>query len=678
MSMRLSGLMSGMDTESIISQLVEARRTKVTKAVKEQKSLKYKQDAWKSMNSNIVKLYNGSLGNMRFESSFIKKTTKVSNSNIVSVITGDGAMNSVQSLRVDRLAQSGYLTGGELSKTDGGNVTGDTKLSELGLAEGAAGKVEVTVGDKTTEISVDENTTINSFVKSLQNAGINANFDETNSRIFAASKASGLKNDFSIKASDGNGLAALGGLKLSYTDESLKKSYQDIVGGRDAAIAEKSGAKLEELKESRQTLLDKQDEMLNLLSKYATEIDAKLVELGHTDLSVAALDADTLEASFATIKGTLTSVMNDAGEDSELTKELTGWADNWEENASKLAEVEGKLNITTTTDDGGNTVENIALADDVLADITAEVDAEVADAQAVLDGLAAAATASGAKKTAGSDAVIYLNDVMYESSKNSFEINGLTLSVNATTAKGEVVTITTEDDTDGIYDMIKDFLKEYNTLINEMDKMYNADSASDYEPLTDEEKEAMSESQIEEWEGKIKDAILRKDNSLGTISGAMKQVMMSGIEVNGKMMYLSNFGIETLGYFTAAENERNAYHIAGDPDDENTSGNADKLKTMIANDPDTVVAFFTGLAKSLYGKMTDLMAGTEYSSAYTAYDDKKMKEDYEDYTSKIEELEEELADYEDKWYAKFAAMETAMAKMQSNASAVTGLLGGSY
>ena len=70
------------------------------------------------------------------------------------------------------------------------------------------------------------------------------------------------------------------------------------------------------------------------------------------------------------------------------------------------------------------------------------------------------------------------------------------------------------------------------------------------------------------------------------------------------------------------------------------------------------------------------MASSDYSSAYTAYEDKKMKTDYDNYTDKIEELEAALADYEDKWYAKFAAMETAMAKMQSNSSAVTNMLGG--
>ena len=53
-----------------------------------------------------------------------------------------------------------------------------------------------------------------------------------------------------------------------------------------------------------------------------------------------------------------------------------------------------------------------------------------------------------------------------------------------------------------------------------------------------------------------------------------------------------------------------------------------------------------------------------------------MQKEYDEYTVKIKDLENKLADYEDKWYAKFAAMETALAKMQNNASAVTSLLGG--
>ena len=98
---------------------------------------------------------------------------------------------------------------------------------------------------------------------------------------------------------------------------------------------------------------------------------------------------------------------------------------------------------------------------------------------------------------------------------------------------------------------------------------------------------------------------------------------------------------------------------------------------MITKDPNTVVDFFTQLSKSLYGKLDKLMAISDSSSLNSVYDDKKMKEDYDDYTSKIKTAEQKLTDYEDKWYKKFSAMETALAKMQSNASAITGLLGGS-
>ena len=59
-----------------------------------------------------------------------------------------------------------------------------------------------------------------------------------------------------------------------------------------------------------------------------------------------------------------------------------------------------------------------------------------------------------------------------------------------------------------------------------MDKLYSADSTKGYEPLTDEEKEAMSEKEIEKWEEKIKDSILRKDSTLNSVASAMKNVMM--------------------------------------------------------------------------------------------------------------------------------------------------------
>ena len=178
-------------------------------------------------------------------------------------------------------------------------------------------------------------------------------------------------------------------------------------------------------------------------------------------------------------------------------------------------------------------------------------------------------------------------------------------------------------------------------------------------------------------ENKIKDSLLRRDSTLNTVSSAMKEIMASGFSVNGKTMYLSDFGIETLGYFTAADNEKNAYHINGDADDDNVKSKTNTLQEMISTDPDSVVSFFTQLGKSMNAKLKSLRGRTEFSSINTVYDDKKMKEEYDNYTTKIKEAEKKLQDYEDKWYKKFSAMETALAKLQSNSSAVTSLLGGS-
>ena len=94
-------------------------------------------------------------------------------------------------------------------------------------------------------------------------------------------------------------------------------------------------------------------------------------------------------------------------------------------------------------------------------------------------------------------------------------------------------------------------------LMNEMDKLYNAASSKGYEPLTSEEKDAMTDDEVEKWETKIKDSLLRGDSELDTISSAMRQAMLSTFDIDGKTYSLSSFGINTLGYFEAADNEKN-------------------------------------------------------------------------------------------------------------------------
>lgn len=276
-----------------------------------------------------------------------------------------------------------------------------------------------------------------------------------------------------------------------------------------------------------------------------------------------------------------------------------------------------------------------------------------------------------AKKVDGEDAEIWLNGVQYTGSSSTFTINNLTIEALATTGNDEI-SITTSTDTQGIYDKVKDFLTEYNNIINEMTKLYNADSSKGYDPLTDDEKDSMSDKEIEKWETKIKDSLLRNDTTLSGVMSAMTTAMSQAVEINGKKYSLSSFGIHTLGYLNAAENEQNAYHIDGDEDDTNTSGNADKLMKAISEDPDTIMQFMQNVTTNLYNAIGDKMKSTTLSSAFTIYNDKQMTTQYTDYTKLIKEWETKISDKEDYYYKKFSSMESALTKLNSTQSSLSG------
>ncbi len=276
-------------------------------------------------------------------------------------------------------------------------------------------------------------------------------------------------------------------------------------------------------------------------------------------------------------------------------------------------------------------------------------------------------------RSAASDAKIKLNGAEYTSSTNEFTVNGLSITALAKT-DGEI-SVSVDTDSDGIYDKVKDLLGQYNSLINEMNKLYNADSAKGYEPLTDDEKDSMSDTEVEKWEAKVKDSLLRRDDSLESLISSMTTAMSKGYEVNGKTYYLASFGISTLGYLNSAENEQYAYHINGDEDDSATSGNEDKLLAAIKEDPDAVANFMQQLATGLYDSIDKKMKSSTLSSVFKVYNDKEMASEYSDYTTTIKKWEDKLSDMEDYYYKKFSAMETALAKLNSQTSSLSGLFG---
>ncbi len=805
MSIRITGMFSGLDTESIISELVSAQSVKKNSLVKAQTKLSWKQDAWKALNTKIYNFYTNTLSDMRYQSSYLKKITKVSNTNAISVITGDNAVDGVRSVKVNQLAKGGRLTGSSLSTKSGVHFSGAASLAQLRKHRG--GEVLGTGSDSASlsgsfrvvgaqgqyvDFSINENTTIDDVVGMIKSTGLNANYDQESQRIFISSKNTGAANNFNLIAGDEGGMNALALLGLlskddivsadpsnqteiwaGYKDdqEAYNKLIADEIAKRQAAYAEANkkleaenealNKKNEALDEANTKFFGEMDDTDYLASEFSAkfgeslsgymdklygdgglydEMQAAKKQLEEAKNNSALTDADKEQlqkrydekkAAYDEAEKKVTDFMEDISygplvekkdEDGNtvyddddkpvmvreggLKKEYedavkNGTVDDalkakvdsvnkWYDAAVSLKENKDAIVANEAViarneaqikdnaqylDNGKDDVDNIAMSP-IEAQVRGEFDARV---QTAIDTLAAVndetkAGMFGASKVNAQDAEIEIDGATFTSMTNTFSVNGLTLTAQEVTDKE--ITMTTSTDTDGIYGMIKNFFTEYNKLINEMDSLYNAESSKGYDPLLTEEKEALSEGEIEEWEKKIKDSLLRRDSTLSSVSFSMVSVMLQGAEVNGQKMYLSDFGINTLGYFKSKDNEKNAYHIDGDPDDATTKANEDKLKKMIASDPNTVMDFFTKLSTNLYDDLTKKLAGTTLSSAMTVYNDKVMKEEYDDYTSRIKKEEDKLNAMMDKWYKKFSQMEVAMSKLESRSSSLASILGG--
>lgn len=269
-----------------------------------------------------------------------------------------------------------------------------------------------------------------------------------------------------------------------------------------------------------------------------------------------------------------------------------------------------------------------------------------------------------------SDAVVIYNGAEIRSSSNTITANGLTMTVKETTGTDEVINIAITKDAEAVYDMVKDFISSYNEVLSELNDSYHAASARGYEPLTDEEKQAMSEEQIEKWEDRIKDSLLRRDSTVRSISDAMRNTLSKRVSVGDKLYSLADFGITSVDY-----TERGLLHIDGDEEDVLVAGKVDKLMKAILEDPDAVKEVFTSLTSELYSTMTEQMGSTPLSSALTFYNDKEMTKTLARHNEDLANMEKRLLKIEDRYYRQFSAMESMLSQLNSQSDSVMSLFG---
>lgn len=666
--LRMTGMYSGMDTEAIIQQMLQAKAQKVTNLKNDQKKLEWKQTLWQDLNKRIYKLYTGTLSNMRLTGSYAKKKTTVSDPTKATITASEGAVNGIQTLKINKLAKAGYLTGATVSMKRKGDVPiysdekvndsldgvtpadkeqymkefgSEKTLEDLGVGDGT---LTVTANGKTFTVDAKKEDSIKDFIQKFNDAAaaatggavdIKMEYDKGKITVSGTDADAGFK--MSSSAPEGSNKTILQGLGLADASENQTGTFigHMITEKGDIYLPGDFKNHSEKDKDYKAKVSDITPDLVGkkLRLTVGTGLTAKVT---------------TVEITADMEIGTLTSKLSEGGV------------------KASFDEQNQRFFISSTGTGNKNEFKLEGLDENNRTDDSALID---------LGLLAGHKYGNGSESTRieGQDAEIILNGAKFTSDTNTITVNGLSVTASAET--DEEITITTDTDYDGIYDMIKDFITEYNDIMNEMTRLYGANSSRKYTMLSDEEKEAMTEDEVEKWEGTIKDSLLRRDKDLNAVIECMRGAVNKGYDIGGQTLFLVNFGVGTGSYFETEKGERNALHIFGDSDDDKFSDKENDLKAAIAKNPDQVIELFAAVSKDMYNSLQKTMASTDYRSIYKVYDDKRMKIDYDNYTKKIKEEEKKLNAYEDKWYKKFSAMEVALSKLQSSQNSLASMLG---
>ncbi|MEH7125683.1 flagellar filament capping protein FliD [Bacillus sp. JJ1773] len=274
---------------------------------------------------------------------------------------------------------------------------------------------------------------------------------------------------------------------------------------------------------------------------------------------------------------------------------------------------------------------------------------------------------SGVNVTGKNGSITIDNKTIDNLTSNKVSIYGMELTL-LKSDPANPITITVASDTDSIFNSIKDFVDSYNSLIDSLNSKVKTPRNRDYQPLTDEERESLSEKEAEKWDEKAKQGLLYNDQiireSLTNLRGKMYNTV-SEIP-NGQLKMLSEIGIKSA--FMSLDGKLEI--------------DEDKLKEAIANKPDEVERLFTsndGIASRVYnevGKSIDGLnkkAGRPNTAANL--DISTLGSSIKDVSVQMKTWEDKLKTIENRYWKQFTAMEQAINKMNAQSSSIFGMIG---
>ena len=272
----------------------------------------------------------------------------------------------------------------------------------------------------------------------------------------------------------------------------------------------------------------------------------------------------------------------------------------------------------------------------------------------------------------GTDASFTINGLATTRKTNTFTINNVTYTLKQKT--DTPVNISVSTDTDSIFNTIKSFVDKYNDVISKVNSKMSETRYRDYQPLTDDQKSAMKDTDIANWNTKAQSGLIRNDSILTSALTTMRTSLYTPVSnsVSGsKIKLLSDIGITTSANYL---------------DNGKLEINEEKLRQAIQNDPEGVSNLFTstgdtndqnGLAARLKNtlqqtiKNVALKAGSSTSvlSGFT------LGKSEVDLNTRISDFQKRLTDIENRYYAQFNAMDQAISKGNSQMSFLMSKLG---
>jgi len=225
------------------------------------------------------------------------------------------------------------------------------------------------------------------------------------------------------------------------------------------------------------------------------------------------------------------------------------------------------------------------------------------------------------------------------------------------------ITVTLKRDATDAVNRIKGFIEAYNSIIKRIEGLVRerkTTSEASYGPLTDEEKSVMSEKQIADWEAIAKKGILRSDSGLQNLASSLRSALYESVKSAG--MSPSDIGLTTGNFFSGTGGQ-----IVLDED---------KLRAALEEDPDRVANIFAGTDENrgLLWRMNSIMG--DYLNTSQSLTLKNLETSIKRANDQMTKMQERMYAEEDKLYRQFAAMETALSKLQSQGDWMTAMLGG--